>query len=53
VARHFHYGLVSDNGLKAFGDVSSSLPRSGDNDGLWTGVYTAALALQLAVTGDP
>jgi hypothetical protein len=50
--RHDRYGYVNDCGLRDAGNLSSYVPHDSDNDGLWTGMYTASQAFRFAVTGD-
>jgi hypothetical protein len=49
--RHNRWGLTADSHLERPGDLSSSRPRSTDNDGLWTAMYVAAEAFRFKVTG--
>ncbi len=51
--RHDRHGLVADCVLKQFGNLSSYVLKDNDNDGLWTGMYLAALCFQYAETRDP
>ena len=48
--RHNRWGLSADSHLERPGDLSSSRPRSTDNDGLWTAMYVAAEAFRYKVT---
>ena len=50
-SRHNRWGLTADSHLERPGDLSSSRPRSSDNDGLWTAMYVAAEAFRFKVTG--
>jgi hypothetical protein len=51
-ARHNRYGLVSPCALDLPGDLATFRLQDNDNDGLWTGMYLAALSFQYAVTHD-
>jgi len=53
VERHNRYGLVSACDLDLPGDLNTFRLVDSDNDGLWTGMYVAALSFEYAVTGDP
>lgn len=50
--RHDRYGYVMDCGLRAAGDLTSFYHEDSDNDGLWTGMYTASLAFRYAASGE-
>jgi len=50
--RHDRYGLVASCTLDLPGDLRTFRPRDSSNDGLWTGMYLAALSFQYAVTGN-
>jgi hypothetical protein len=52
-ARHVRHGMVADSHLQVPGDVSTSVPRDNDNDGLWTAIYLGAQAYRWSVTRDP
>lgn len=52
-ARHVRHGLVADCALRTPGELSSALPVSNDNDGLWTAMYLGAQAYRYAATRDP
>lgn len=51
--RHDRYGLTSNVGLQKFGDLSSYVKQTSDNDGLWTSIYLASQCFRYAVTKDP
>ena len=51
--RHNREGLVASDLLADPNDLTSVVPRSNDNDGLWTSMYIAAEAYRFALTGDP
>ncbi len=53
VARHSRHHLVADSTLTRPGDLSSNLPRSNDNDGLWTAMYAAAKLFEYGATKSP
>lgn len=48
--RHVRHGMVANSHLRVPGDVSTSVPVSNDNDGLWTAMYLGAQAFRFAVT---
>ncbi len=52
-ARHVRHGMVADSRLATPGDLSSNVPFSNDNDGLWTAMYLGAQAYRYAVTKSP
>jgi hypothetical protein len=52
-ARHNRDGLVAACNLDLPGDLSTFSLESSNNDGLFTGMYLAALSFQYAATGDP
>jgi hypothetical protein len=52
-ARHNRYGLASSCALDLPGELGTFRLQDDDNDGLWTGMYLAALSFEYAVTGDP
>ena len=45
-------GFVNNTNLSKPGDLSTSVPRPSDNDGLWTALYLAAQSYRYSVTGD-
>lgn len=45
-------GFVNNTHLSKPGDLSTSIPRPSDNDGLWTALYLAAQSYRFSVTGD-
>lgn len=45
--------LVGDIGLTYFGNFSSWVPQSNDNNGLWTSIYLAGECFRYALTRDP
>jgi hypothetical protein len=49
----YHGYLVGDVGLKYFGNLSSWIPESNDNNGLWTSVYLAGLCFQYDLLKSP
>ena len=51
-ARHNRWGLTADSHLRVAGDLSTNVPVSNDNDGLWTAVYVAAECFRFRVTGE-
>lgn len=51
--RHDRYGLIAECGLSSPANLSAYVPHDTDNDGLWTGMYTASQAFRYATTGDP
>ncbi len=51
--RHNRYGLASACALDLPGDLETFRGQDDDNDGLWTGMYLAALSFAYAVSGDP
>ena len=52
-ARHVRHGMVADSALRVPGDVTTSVTRDNDNDGLWTAIHLGAQAYRYAVTRDP
>lgn len=48
--RHDRYGMVADSNLRTPGDLSTNLPFTNDNDGLWTAMYAAAKCFEYQVT---
>lgn len=50
--RHNRYGYVTSSSLENPGDLSSSVHRASDNDGLWTALYIAAESFRYAVTRE-
>ena len=52
VPRLDRYGWVAAANLKEYGNVATTQPQDGDNDGLWTGMLVAALSFQYALTRD-
>lgn len=50
--RHDRFGLVAECLLDLPGELETFRPRDSDNDGLWTGMFLAALSFQYAVTGN-
>lgn len=48
--RHIRYGFSSESHLKVPGDLSTSVLRDSDNDGLWTSMYLAGELFRYAVT---
>jgi len=45
--------LVGDVGFASYGNWSSYIPRSNDNNGLWTAVYLSGEIFRYAITKDP
>eukprot|EP01102_Stenamoeba_stenopodia_P019391 TRINITY_DN7307_c0_g1_i2.p1 TRINITY_DN7307_c0_g1~~TRINITY_DN7307_c0_g1_i2.p1 ORF type:complete len:916 (-),score=180.24 TRINITY_DN7307_c0_g1_i2:23-2770(-) len=52
-ARHDRYGLTSECGLEAFGDLTTWYPKDSDNDGSNTAYYLIAESYRFATTQDP
>ncbi len=53
-ARHVKDGFVRELTLDAPGDISKGgFLHHSDNDGLWTGLYVAAMSFKYAVSKDP
>lgn len=52
-ARHVRHGQTAEAHLAVPGDLSTAVPFSSDNDGLWTGMYLAAECFRYAETRDP
>ncbi len=51
--RHLRHDFISDAGLPAPGDITSSTTHTNDNDGLWSAMYLVAQVYRYAVTKDP
>lgn len=51
--RHDRHGFVSPSTLLMPGDLSTSVTRDDDNDGLWTSLYAAAECFRYAATRSP
>lgn len=51
--RHVRHGMVTGCALRSPGDMSTSVTRDDDNDGLWTAMYLGAEAYRFAITRDP
>lgn len=52
-SRHLRHNLVSDSRLEVPGDLSTNVPATSDNDGLWTAMYIVAECYRYGATGDP
>ena len=52
IPRHSRLGLVTQCGLTSFGVTTSCANGPDDNNGLWTSLSVAALALRFAMTGN-
>ena len=50
--RHNRHGMVADSRLTRAGDLTSNVPESSDNDGLWTSMCGAAQCFRYSVTHD-
>ncbi len=50
--RHNRDGYITNWNLTTRGDVSTAVPGITDNDGMYTAMYGASMALRYAVTGD-
>jgi hypothetical protein len=50
LARHNRFGMVASSHLRKRGDLTSNLPYTTDNDGLWTAIYMAAECYRYAAT---
>jgi hypothetical protein len=46
-------GYISKRTLKTPGELAGSVFEISDNDGLWNGIYVAAMAFRYAATKDP
>ena len=44
------HGWIAAGSLQTYGDVSTLTLHDGDNDGLWTGMFVAAMAFRFAAT---
>ena len=44
------HGWLAAGSLHKYGDISTLTLHDGDNDGLWTGMFVAAMAFRFAVT---
>eukprot|EP01104_Vermistella_antarctica_P006857 TRINITY_DN1754_c0_g3_i1.p1 TRINITY_DN1754_c0_g3~~TRINITY_DN1754_c0_g3_i1.p1 ORF type:complete len:734 (+),score=146.91 TRINITY_DN1754_c0_g3_i1:742-2943(+) len=50
---HDRFGLYSSENMLTYGDVSTAVLETSDNDGLWTSTYVVAEAFRYATTKDP